>query len=114
MKKYTPAIAKKFSPIAAAADDSRGSRNNLTSRDGYSVLDSCTQNTVSTASPAAIGPMTPRSSHEPASRPADYCHPRDPGRDRAEPAAAEPRARVAAPDDPVDEQDKPDDRQQHA
>ena len=56
MKKYTPAIAKKFSPIAAAADDSRGSRKSLTSSDGCSVLDSCTQNTVSTASPAAIGP----------------------------------------------------------
>src|SRR6266566_5788261 len=69
MKKYTPDIAKKLRPIAAAADDSRGSRKSRTSSDGCSVLDSCTQNTASTARPAAIGPITPRSSHEPASPP---------------------------------------------
>src|ERR1022692_948482 len=69
MKKYTPEIAKKLRPIAAAADDNLGSRNSRTSSDGYSVLDSCQPNATSTASPATIGPMTPRCSHEPTSPP---------------------------------------------
>src|SRR5260370_1154937 len=65
MKKYTPPIAKNTSAIAAAADDSRGSRNSRTSSDGCSVLASCQPKTASAPRPPATGPSTSPRSQEP-------------------------------------------------
>src|SRR5712691_3743280 len=69
MKKYTPAIAKKFRLIAVAAEESRGSRNNRTLSAGYSVLDSCPQKSATTTRSAAMGPRTRRCFQDEASPP---------------------------------------------